>query len=111
MVDSNFFDIFSFRLLKGNPQTALTDPASVVLSEQTAMRYFGDKDPIGQTIELIGENQTQLFKVTGVVAEPPANSSIYYKVLFPFHTTGLSGPFARAAQSPKRNLNLLFLLT
>ena len=92
LVDSNFFHLFSFSLVKGNPGNVLHSSQSVVLSEKTAKRYFADSDPIGQTIEVFREGNTHLFTVTGVVKDAPANSSIYFELLFPFHAAGLSSP-------------------
>ncbi len=48
--DENFFQVFSFRMLKGNARKALAKPNSVVLTETTARKYFGDEDPIGKTL-------------------------------------------------------------
>ncbi|HEX4851627.1 MAG TPA: ABC transporter permease, partial [Puia sp.] len=53
--DSPFFKIFDFQLLKGNKNTALTEPFSVVFSESSAKKYFGNTDPVGQTILLTGD--------------------------------------------------------
>src|SRR3954452_2615766 len=50
--DSNFFSVFSFPLIAGNPKTALTNMNSVVLSEEIAEKYFGKKNAIGQILEL-----------------------------------------------------------
>ena len=66
--DSSIFNIFSFPLIKGNPQTALTEPNTVVLTETIANKYFGDADPLGQTLNF--DNQTNLV-VTGVVKDVP----------------------------------------
>ena len=52
--DSTVFDMFSFSLLKGNPNEALKQPFTVTLSESTARKYFGEKDAIGQRISIDG---------------------------------------------------------
>jgi len=49
--DENFFQVFSFPFLKGDPNTALKEPNTMVITESTARRYFGDSDPLGKTIE------------------------------------------------------------
>ena len=86
-VDPDFFRFFSFRLLAGDPKTALSSPNSVVLTESEAKKYFGDESPVGKMIEL-GDNKKEfkkqynnLFKVTGVVQDPPENSTIQFDML------------------------------
>ena len=69
--DSSFFKVFDFKLLKGNPQTALKEPFSVVFSEKTAKKYFGEKDPIGQTLLITGEGLPAV--VTGIMKDIPEN--------------------------------------
>jgi putative ABC transport system permease protein len=83
--DDNFFLNFSFPLEKGDAKTALASPGNVVLAASTAIKYFGDKDPIGQTISLVDDSD-RLFKVTGVAADAPANSSIQYTMVFPIRS-------------------------
>lgn len=86
-VDSTFFDFFSFTLLEGNPATALSEPGSVILTEETARKYFGQTPALGQVIQ-IGEDQTfagrpysSAFKVTGIVADPPLPSHFDFDML------------------------------
>lgn len=69
--DSTLFQTFSFELIEGNPLNALTLPNSVVLSEELAKKYFGDKDALGQT--LILDNNYEC-KVTGVMKKIPTNT-------------------------------------
>jgi len=84
VADSNFFSFFDFELLKGNPQSALVEPMSVVLSEETAYKFFGEKNPVGETLtDLRGNN----FKVTGVAENAPANSHMQYDVLLSWSST------------------------
>ncbi len=75
--DSSIFDVFSYRLIKGNPKKALVDPYSMVIDEKTAIKYFGSSDPIGQIVELNKES----YKVTGVMEEVPQNSHFRFNVL------------------------------
>lgn len=84
--DSSIFEIFSFRLIRGKPQTALVEPNSLVLSESTAKNIFGQVDPLGRLLEVNGE----MFKVTGVIADVPENSHFKFKILASF-TTWTSG--------------------
>ncbi|MCW3091913.1 MAG: transporter permease [Ferruginibacter sp.] len=72
--DSAFFKVFDFKLLKGNPETALKEPLSVVFSETTAKKYFGNSDPIGQTLLITGDALPT--KVTGVMKDIPENSQV-----------------------------------
>ena len=65
-VDSTIFNIFTFPLLRGNPETALRDPFTMVISQEIAKKYFGDKDPIGQVLQY--ENQYD-FIITGVLQD------------------------------------------
>ncbi|HYX09533.1 MAG TPA: ABC transporter permease [Bacteroidales bacterium] len=79
--DSTFFKIFSFPFLEGDPQTALRNITSVVITHQIAKKYFGDDSPLGKTITLNGH---YALTVTGVVADIPNNSSIKFDFLVPF---------------------------
>ncbi|MCD4730149.1 MAG: ABC transporter permease, partial [Bacteroidales bacterium] len=80
-VDSTFFEIFSFELIRGNPKTALVDPYSFVLTKSTAEKYFGHEDPIGKTIRV---NDKRNYTVTAIVADPPENSHFNFEVLASF---------------------------
>ncbi len=75
MADENFFQIFSFPFLNGNPVTALEQPNTVVLSKQTAEKYFGAENPVGKTILVDGEKD---FEVTGVFEFPEGTNSHFY---------------------------------
>ncbi|WP_083262469.1 ABC transporter permease [Roseivirga sp. 4D4] len=78
--ESNFFEFFSFRLISGNAKTALKEPNSVVLTETTARKYFGNENPLDKLI-LIGEGNQTHYKVTGVAADSPDNSHFNFNVL------------------------------
>ncbi len=80
-VDPSFLRMFSFPLVKGDPETALTDPSSVLLTETTARKYFGDEDPLGQTLTV--NNEIEL-RVAGVLEDFPLNSSIRTDLLLPY---------------------------
>ncbi|SEL52451.1 ABC transporter permease [Parapedobacter koreensis] len=75
-VDANFFRVFSFHLLHGNPETVLTEPYTVILTEKTARKYFGTTDAVGK--ELIIKADNTPLKVTGVVEDLPLNSHIHF---------------------------------
>lgn len=79
--DSNFFQVFTFPLIKGNHQTALRNPQTLVMTESTAKKYFGNEDPLGKIVRLgEGENQKN-YEVTGVVKDLPDNSYIQFHVM------------------------------
>ena len=75
--DSNVFETFSIPFLKGNPKTALTEPGTVVITETIARKYFGEQDPIGQTLTLGTQG---LFRVTGVCQDVPSNTHFHYAI-------------------------------
>ncbi|MBD3413193.1 MAG: FtsX-like permease family protein, partial [Candidatus Aminicenantes bacterium] len=79
--DSRLFDVFSFPLVKGNPDTVLNDPHSLVLTREMAQKYFGTQDPMGKTITIDGEND---FLVTGILAPIPQNSHFHVNCIAPF---------------------------
>jgi len=81
--DSSVFQVFSFPLLEGDPLTALTEPYTVVLTQSTAHKIFGDCDPLDKMVRL---NDRDLIKVTGVVDDPPANSQLQFDALVSFLT-------------------------
>src|SRR5215210_5792989 len=67
-VDSTFFGVFSFKLLKGNPSNVLTQPNTIVLTSDAAKKHFGNVDPIGKTLEVsTAFTSTISVQVTGVV--------------------------------------------
>jgi putative ABC transport system permease protein len=77
--DSTFFDVFDFRLLKGDPRSALVRPRSMILTEEYARKYFGNMDPMGQKI--IVESDTIAYTVTGVIKNVPDNSHMKFDIL------------------------------
>lgn len=85
--DPDFFRIFSFRLLSGNPLRALSQPRSVVISEEMAEKHFGTVNALGKTMlfkDSFDENAAfEPFVVTGVAAKCPQNSSIQFDFLQP----------------------------
>ncbi|MFB3133176.1 MAG: ABC transporter permease [Rhodothermales bacterium] len=71
LADSTVFDLFTFPLVEGDPKTALAEPNTLVLTEAMAKKYFGDDDPVGQTLRLNDETD---YTVTGVLKSLPATS-------------------------------------
>jgi len=72
--DSSLFNVFDFTLLQGDKATALKEPASVILSQTAAKKYFGSTNPIGQQLQLTGGAVNA--KVTGIMQDIPVNSQI-----------------------------------
>ena len=85
LTENSVFNIFSFPLLKGNVKTALRSADELIITEKTAIKYFG-KDWINNPLllsETINVNGQADFKIAGVVANPPLNSSIQFDILLP----------------------------
>ncbi len=81
-VDSTFFQVFSFKLLQGDPETALTRRDAVVLTETARDRYFEpDENPIGQILRI---NSQRDVVVTAISEDPPPETHLRYAMLFPF---------------------------
>lgn len=77
----DFFNMFSFNMVMGDPATALKDPNSIVITESTAKTFFGDEDPINQLIQI---DKGEQLKVTGVVKDVPAQSFFRFDYVLPF---------------------------
>lgn len=73
-----FFRIFSFPFVAGDPQTAFSDPLSIIITKEMADNYFGDEDPINKTLKV--ENMLD-FKVTGVLKSIPQNSHLRFNYI------------------------------
>ncbi|NUO81311.1 ABC transporter permease [candidate division KSB1 bacterium] len=86
--DAALFELFDFPLQRGDPATALKDPHAIVLSPQTAKKYFGEEDPMGKT--LLAQFGKREFKVTGILAGVPSNSHIQPSFIVPFENSGTS---------------------
>jgi len=84
MVDSSFFKIFDFALLKGDRENPFPTSNSIILAENTAKKYFGKQNPIGKNIELQLANEKVIFSVSGIVRAAPEESSIKYNALISF---------------------------
>ncbi len=77
--DQNFFRFFSFNLENGNPENCLDAPDKIVIDRETANKYFQGESPIGQTIEILG----QQFRVSAVMKNMPENSHLKFNVVIP----------------------------
>ena len=79
-VDSNFLHVFSFKLLQGDRNSALSNPNGILLTEAMAKKYFGDQDAIGKVLR---KNNSENLVVTGVLANSPSNSHLQYDFILP----------------------------
>jgi len=86
-VDSNFFSVLSFPLLSGNPKTCLTEPHSIVLSEDAAKKYFGTADAVDKVLMVKEDTAFVPYKITAIAKRCPQNSSIQFDVLLPFNVS------------------------
>jgi putative ABC transport system permease protein len=77
-VDDTFFDLFDYRFIAGDPETALDAPRSVVLTESAAALYFGDENPMGRTLT---QERWGDFTVTGIVEDPPPDTHLDFSML------------------------------
>ncbi len=83
--DSNVFEQFDFPLLKGESSTVLSRPGTIVLTQSTARKYFGDADPVGKRVKFDGVIDLE---VSGVMADLPENAHFHINGLIPFFYQG-----------------------
>ena len=81
MVDTGFLQMFSFPLIKGDPQTALNNGYSIILTEALAKKIYGDEDPMGKVIKIDNKDN---FTVTGVLKDLPNNTRFNFEYLMPW---------------------------
>lgn len=80
-VDPSFLTMFSFPMIQGDPENALSGTSSLVITERLAAKFFGDENPLGKLINLA---KSADFTVTGVLKDIPANSSLQFDILIPY---------------------------
>lgn len=81
--DNSVFNVFSFRLIKGNPKSVLEAPYTMVISQEISNKVFGNEDPIGKILKVNNEIDCT---VTGIIEEPPSNSYFNFSMLASFET-------------------------
>lgn len=84
MVDPAFFSMFDFSMVGGSPEPAFDSPGRVVITEEIARQYFGEEDPVQKVLSIRIGDTFEDFTVTGIVQNPPVNSSIQFDILIPF---------------------------
>lgn len=77
----DFLEMFDFELIHGQKQNILGQQSSIVLTEETAKRFFGNVDPTGKNLSLFLNDRFEDFTVTGVLKDPPGNSSIQFEIV------------------------------
>ncbi|WP_432328432.1 ABC transporter permease [Mucilaginibacter sp. P25] len=88
-VDADFFKVFNFPLLQGNPETVLSGHNEAVISERLAKKYFGNADPVGKTVMVPGESNPVPVSIVGLMKNFPANSSMQFDMVMPI--TSMAG--------------------
>jgi len=83
-VDSTFFEVFTFDLLEGDPLTCLDEPNTILISASKLDQYFPEGNPIGKSIAM--DNDSILYRVTGVVEDAPENSQFFYDFICSYST-------------------------
>lgn len=84
--DPGFFKVFSYQLLQGDPETALVQPNSIILTETAARRYFGEENALGKTLELAWLDDSLDLTVTGVMEDVPSNTHLDFNMLLSMST-------------------------
>src|SRR6185503_14805742 len=95
ITDPSFFDVFSFHLTRGDVSTALNEPYSIVLTESAAKKYFGNNDPMGQTLTINMFDSAGLgaqYKVTGIMPDAPKKAHFTFNMLASFKTAEVANP-------------------
>ncbi len=86
--DSTVFDVFAIDLIRGDAAAALTEPGAIIVSEETARKYFGDEDPMGQTLRIDDERD---YEVTGIFRRDARNAHFDPVMVASFHTSSRAG--------------------
>ena len=101
--DEDFFQLFTFPLIQGDPKTALANPNSIVLTQSAAQKYFGQNDVVGREITIrdkIWNEQEKTFVVAGIAQDLPENSSIQFDLIL-----------SLASRPPRNNKGRAFTMT
>jgi len=94
-VGEDFLKMFPFPFLQGNANTVFNEPGSIVLTESVSKALFGDQDPIDKIIKVDNKNNV---KVTGVIKDVPANSTLQFRYLLPYGYDAETNPDVKKAQ-------------
>jgi len=105
--DSTMLDIFTLEFVKGNPKRALHDKFTVLITEEMATKYFGQDNPIGESLMFSGKHA---FKVIGVVKNFPENSHIRFHMLVPYENM-FDMETTQGAEIMRKNLAMNFVIS
>ena len=103
MVDADFFEMFDFEVVSGNVSALKENPGTVALTEETARQFFGDQNPVQQTISIQIGDAFDDFTVAAVMKDPPVNSSFQFELLIPFSNSAKI--FSEGAQASWFNVS------
>jgi putative ABC transport system permease protein len=95
LTDPSFFDIFSYKLITGDIHSTLNEPYSIILTQSTAKKYFGDADPIGKSLVIYMNDSSgrgAAYTVTGTMPDPPNNAHFTFSMLASFKTAEVANP-------------------
>jgi putative ABC transport system permease protein len=96
-VSEHFFNVFTWKFVRGNMNSALADPSSIILTESAAKSFFGNNDPINKVLKV---DNSRTAKVTAVLADPPHNSTFIFDYIEPFN---YSDPDTKRSMSEWQN--------
>jgi putative ABC transport system permease protein len=81
LVDNDFFDVFTYEWIAGNPKGALDEPYTIVITESVAKKFFGDEDPINKTLNITTQVGEAPSRITGVIKDMPRNSHFHLNIM------------------------------
>ncbi len=87
-VDPDFFEMFSFPIVKGDKQNPISSESSIAITEHASKRIFGEENPIGQTVTILRDEKHVPFTITGIVEDFPNTSSMGFDVILNFKSQG-----------------------
>jgi len=95
LTDPSIFDVFSYTLTKGDVHSALNEPYSIILTQSTAKKYFGDSNPMGKILIIYMNDSTgrgASYTIKGVMPDPPKNAHFTFTMLASFKTVEVANP-------------------
>jgi putative ABC transport system permease protein len=113
MADPSLFQVFDYRLIRGNTETALKEPYTLLLTQSTAKKYFGNADPIGKALNIYMYDSTGKgvnYTITGIVADPPQNVHFTFSMIGSFKTIEAARPGILTADGWSDNRFFTYLL-
>ncbi|MCK5029608.1 MAG: ABC transporter permease, partial [Bacteroidales bacterium] len=81
LVDKDFFDVFTYEWIAGNPKGALDEPYTIVITESVAKKFFGDENPINKTLHIMTNVSETPSRITGVIKDMPRNSHFHLNIM------------------------------